>query len=449
MTTAVRTLPRPPVHPLLGHTSSFADDPLGFLTHCGQDYGDIVPLRFITGTLFLLTRPEHIETVLNHPTIFTKNTLTWRAFQTLVGRGLLTSGGDYWAKQRRLIQPLFHQQRITAYADIMVAQTQQMLATWADGDTLDLHQQISQLTLGIVTQALLDVDLNSDAAQAVAFALDQAMLWFERQRRVAFLPLQWWPSKGNRTYRQALKQLDETVYGLIRQRRNRGGQDLLAMLMQVEDEDGSRMSDRQLRDEVTTLILAGHETTATALSWTWVLLSQNPKVETKLMAELQALGDRVPTVADLPQLTYTRQILQEAMRIYPPVFTFARSVEQDFDLGDYQIPAGSLVMSSPWVMHRSECYFADPLAFRPERWANDLEKTLPKGVYFPFGDGPRVCIGKSFALMEAVLILAAIAKQFRLTLAPDHSIEPLPSITLRPRYGIKVQLSRRAQPARI
>ncbi len=445
MVTDVRSLPQPPAHPLLGHTTAFADDPLGFLSHCGHDYGEIVPLRFVLGPLFLLTCPEHIEYVLQRREIFTKNTRTWRALQTLLGQGLLTSEGDYWARQRRLIQPLFHQQRIADYGDIMIAETQQMLSAWTSGETLDLHQQLSQLTLGIVTKTLLNSDLSDGAAQTIASSLDQAMNWFEQQRRVAFLPLQWWPSNVNRNYKKALNRLDETMASLIQQRRNQGGNDLLAMLMQVEDEEGNRMSDRQLRDEVTTLILAGHETTATALSWTGMLLCQHPEVEAKLIAELQAvLGGRPPSVADLPQLTYTHQVIQESMRIYPPVFTFARSVTQDCTLGSYQIPANSMVMASPWVMHRSERYFADALAFRPERWANGFEKTLPRGVYFPFGDGPRICIGKSFAMMEAVLILGAIASQFKLTLDTNHSLAPLPSITLRPKSGIKMTVAQRS-----
>jgi cytochrome P450 len=449
MATDIRLLPRPPAHPIWGQTLAFAQDPLAFLTHCGQDYGEIVPLRFIVGSAFLLTCPEHIEHVLQHRDIFTKNTRSWQAIQTLVGRGLLTSEGDYWARQRHLSQPLFHHQRITAYGESMVAETQQMIAHWKIDQTLDLHAQMSQLTLSIVMKTLLDADLSGEAAQTIASSLESAMVWFEQQRRVAFLPLQWWPSAVNRNYRQAMKMLDETVYGLIQQRRHiKGHNDLLTLLMQVEDEDGSRMSDQQLRDELTTIILAGHETTATALSWTWMLLSQHPDIEAKLITELQLLGDRLPTVADLPQLPYTHQIIQESMRLYPPVSTFVRSVVQDCELGGYRIPAQALVMFSPWVMQRSERYFTDPLDFRPERWANGFEKTLPKGVYFPFGDGPRICIGKSFAMMEAVLILAAIASQFKLTLETGHPLEPLPSITLRPRYGMKMKVTQHSRQTR-
>lgn len=217
------------------------------------------------------------------------------------------------------------------------------------------------------------------------------------------------------------------------------------MLIAVRDEvDGSQMTDRQLRDEVVTLITAGHETTANALSWTWMLLSQSPEVEATLMQELQrVLAGRSPTLADLPNLPYAHQIVKEAMRLYPPVYSIGRSANQAYNLDGHQLPQGCVIVFSPWVMHRSPQYFAQPEQFQPDRWGNDLEKRLPKCVYFPFGDGPRICIGKGFALMEAVLVLVTIAQKFRLTLVPDQAIVPLASITLRPQQGIKVELSKR------
>jgi len=240
--------------------------------------------------------------------------------------------------------------------------------------------------------------------------------------------------------------MDQTIQALIQQRRQ--GQedpgDLLSLLIQARDEDGGQMSDRQLRDELTTIMLAGHETTANALAWLWMLLSQNPDVERKLVTEVQTvLGDRLPTLTDLPQLRYTDCVIKEALRLYPPLFSIARAPNQDYTLDGYCIPANHIVMFSPWVMHRSAHYFPEPQRFQPERWEQDLEKQLPKGVYFPFGDGPRVCMGKSFALMELVLILTTIVQKFQLTLVANQLIEPLPSMTLRPKTGIQVKVNHR------
>ncbi|MBW4469895.1 MAG: cytochrome P450 [Stenomitos rutilans HA7619-LM2] len=446
MSNGLHQFPRPKGSLLLGNTFDFAKDPLGFLTHCAEDYGELVPLRFLFSSACLLTQPEHIEHVLKHPELFTKNTPAWQAVRSLVGDGLLTSEGSFWSRQRRLMQPVFHQQHIAAYGETMVLYADRMLQTWQEGDVCDIHQAMMQLTLNIVTKTLFNVDMAGATAQTIAQTLEVAMEWFSSRRQQAFLPLTGLPTPINRRYKQALQTMDQAIYALIQQRRQSGDNpgDLLSLLLQAQDEDGSRMSDRQLRDELSTLILAGHETTANALSWVWMLLAQNPPVERKLMGELgTVLGDRSPTLADLPQLRYTEQIIKEALRLYPPLFSLARSPIQDYDLDGYHIPTGYILLFSPWVMHRSARYFTNPLQFQPERWEHDLEKQLPKGVYFPFGDGPRVCMGKSFALMEAVLLLATIAQKWQLTLLPDQLLAPLPSMTLRPKAGITVRLTKR------
>jgi cytochrome P450 len=238
--------------------------------------------------------------------------------------------------------------------------------------------------------------------------------------------------------------MDETIYGIIQQRRDSKEDpgDLLSMLMNARDEeDNSQMSDKQMRDELATLMLAGHETTANALSWTWMLLSQHPEVRTKLQEELsRVLGERSPEIADIPQLSYTEKVVKESMRLYPPVSIFGREVVRDAQIGDVTLPKGSIILISQWVMHRSPRYFDNSETFEPERWDNDLEKKLPRGVYIPFGDGPRVCIGKGFALMEAVLLLATISQRFEIDLVPDAPIVPQPSITLRPEQGISVNI---------
>lgn len=430
-----------------GNTIDFAKDPLGFLTQCGRDYGDIVPLRFGLTKGCFLAQPESIETVLQEREIFTKNTPAWNVLKSLLGNGLLTSEGEFWRRQRRLVQPVFYQQRIATYGKTMVAYTKHQIQEWQSGELLDIHQAMTRLTFNIVTKTLFNVDLSGTEAKTIAETLDVMMQWFSARRKQAFLPLAWLPTAINRRYQQALKVMDQKIYHLIQQRRssNLDSGDLLSMLIAVRDEtDGSQMTDRQLRDELVTLIMAGHETTANALSWAWMLLSQTPDVEAKLVQELQTvLAGRSPTVADLPQLSYAQQIIKEAMRLYPPVYSIGRSASREYNLDGYQLPTGCVIVFSPWVMHRHPKYFTEPEQFRPDRWASDLEKQLPKCAYFPFGDGPRICIGKNFAMMEAVLLLATIAQKFQITLVSDQPIVPLPSITLRPQNGINVRVTKR------
>lgn len=441
-------LPGPKAHFLLGHSSSFAQDPLGFLHGCAQQYGGIVPLRLGFSPACFLADPSAILEVLRERTVFTKNTPGWQAIRTLVGRGLLGSDGDYWARQRRLTQPVFNHQRITAYGDLMVQATKKLLKAWQDDTVRNIHQDMMHLTLDIVMQTLLSVDLGAEEAQAISYALDLSMEWFSQQQKQGFLLPNNFPLPLTRRYLAAVKIMDDLIYQLIQHRRTSKTDtgDLLSMLLQVKDEvDGSQMSDRQLRDELITLVLAGHETTANALAWTWVLLAQNPSVEGQLHQELDTvLQGRSPTVADIAQLPITQTILKESMRLYPPVSLMARSASQAYVLQGCQIPKGCIILISPWVMHRRDRDFPEPLSFQPARWQNDLEKQLPKGVYIPFGEGPRICIGKGFAQMEATLILATLAQQYQLCLAPSQTVEPFASITLRPKHGLCMSLSLRA-----
>ena len=440
-------LPRPKAHFLLGHSIYFSQDPLRFLCNCAQQYGGIVPLRLGFSPACFLADPSAIMEVLRERTIFIKNTPGWQAIRTLVGAGLLGSDGDYWARQRQLTQPIFHQQRIIAYSDLMVQAAERLLNTWQDDAVRDIHQDMMRLTLEIVMQTLLGVDLEAEEAQAIAHALDLSMKWFSQQQKQGFLLPNNFPLPLTQRYFAALKVMDDLIYQLIQQRRlsNTDTGDLLSMLLQVKDEtDGSQMSDLQLRDELATLVLAGHETTANALAWTWMLLAQNPQVEAQLHQELDTvLQGRSPTVADIPHLPITQNVLKESMRLYPPVVLIARSANQAYVLKGYQLPKNCVMLISPWVMQHSDNYFAEPLSFKPERWENDMEKQLPKGVYFPFGEGPRICIGKGFAQMEATLILATLAQHYQLCLTPGQTIEALPSITLRPKGGLPMTLSLR------
>ena len=439
-------LDAPQGNSIAGHLIDLGNNPLGFLTDCGRNYGDIVPLQLGLTPACLIVNPDYIEQILKDRNSFIKSR-GFRALKTLLGEGLLTNEGESWFRQRRLAQPVFHQKKINGYGKTMVEYSEAITENWVDGEIRDVHVEMMSLTLKIVMKCIFNQDVGEGEAKNVAHALDVAMNWFESKRKQNFLIWEWFPRPENIRYRNAISKMDESIYSLIQQKRqsNEDGKDLLSMLMQARDEDdNSQMSDCQLRDEVATLMLAGHETTANALSWTWMLLAQNPQVEAKLWDELKTvLGGRLPTIEDLPQLQYANMVIKESMRLYPPVAIFGREAVEDYQLDGYEIPSGCVVMLSQWVMHRHPKYFDNSEEFIPERWENDLEKRLPRGVYIPFGDGPRICIGKGFALMEAVLILATVAQKYKLKLVEDHPIVPQPSITLRPEHGIKVEITKR------
>jgi len=321
----------------------------------------------------------------------------------------------------------------------------EMLAAWRNGETRDIHQEMMRLTLGIVVRALFNVE--SDETTQISSAMNLIMGSTSGIRMLLPPIARYLPTPKMIGFRRAVAQLDKTVYGIIAQHRARGTDsgDLLSMLMAARDEDGSRMSDKQLRDEVLTFLLAGHETTALSMTWTWHLLSQHPEVEQKLHDELdRVLSDRVPQFSDLPALPFTERVIKESMRLYPPAWSLARTVVSDFELRGYRIPAGANVVMSQWIMHRHPAYFPDPEKFDPDRWLLDRSQKLPRFAYFPFGGGPRQCIGSSFAMMEATLLLATIAQRFRLRSVPDHPVVLVPSFTLRPKYGLRMTLESRA-----
>ncbi len=304
--------------------------------------------------------------------------------------------------------------------------------------------------MNIAAKTLFDVDLH-DQADEIGEAINQAFHEYNVQissvirRLLSLLPVSV-RLPGDARLNEAVQRLDRLIYGIIARRRAAAGDrgDLLSMLMQAQDDNGTRMTDHQLRDEIMTLFLAGHETTANTLTWTCFLLAQHPEAETKLLAELQhVLGGEPPRVNQIPQLVYTQYVIKEAMRLYPPVWFISRESTTDYEIGGFHIPPGSEIGMSQWLMHRSERYFPEPLAFRPERWQDQLEKRLPKYVYFPFGGGPRICIGNSFAEMEATLLLATMAQRFHFALAPEHPVVPEPSITLRPKHGVRLRLKAR------
>ena len=423
--------------PLLG-----GEGPLVNLPRMAREYGDTSFWQFLHVSSYFFAHPDDIESVVvTKYRSFTKGIGT-RANPELFGNGLLTSEGEFWLRQRRLSQPAFHRSRIDMYAAIMAHEAERMLDGWSDGTEIDIHREMMRTTLAIATRTLFGVELGPKMP-LVAEALDA----FIRQNAglsvwQLFVKL---PSPRRRRFLRGVNTLDEIVYGIIRERRQKGmGDDLLSDLLRAQDTDGSSMTDQQLRDEVMTMLLAGHETTALALSWAWFLLATHPEAQAAVYDEVdQALSGRLPAAADVGHLAYTKQVVRETMRLYPPAWVIIRMAAVPVEIGGYLVPAGSNILVSPWVTHRDERFFPNPDAFDPERWTTEREQSLPRFAYFPFGGGPRVCIGNSFALMEAPILLAAVAQRFQVSLVPRQAVEPLSSITLRPKNGVRVRLHRR------
>ncbi len=341
------------------------------------------------------------------------------------------------------MQPAFHRQRLAAYGRVMAEHAQRRLSVWREGEVRDVYADMMGLTLGIAIKCLFDLELEGEAKSAGP-ALARVMEHFAKVH--ALLLPEWLPTPENLGYRAAVEQLDRLVSGIIQRRREAGDDagDLLSLLLQVRDEDGGRMSDAQLRDEVLTLVLAGHETTAITLAFCCHLLSRHPDVEATLHRELDAvLGGREPTVEDLPALVFTDHVVKESLRLYPPAWSISREALEDDEVGGWPVRAGSMMVLNPWTTHRDPRFFEEPEAFRPQRWADGLEQRLPRFAWFPFGGGPRLCIGVGFALMEARLVLATLARRFRFERVSEEPVALLPSITLRPKHGVEVRLRTR------
>ena len=432
---------------LLGSIVEVSRDWLGFYERCADEYGDVVRVHLAHVPVYLVVHPRDIETVLvTQAGNFTKSA-DYRALARVLGNGLLTSEGEFWKRQRGLIQPAFHRQNILAYAQVMTEAAGRMLDSWKNEGERNIHDDLMSVTLQIVAQCLYGAEV-SGSAERVGQAMEVVMQRFVINASLALLFFFDMPVFLARREQRAIRDLDKIIGGMIRKRRssNEPREDLLDMLLQARDADGHPMSDTQLRDEVMTLFLAGHETTAIALSWACYLIAQNAHVEAALLEELrEVLSDRVPIPDDLPRLRYTEMVLKEAMRLYPAVWGIGRKAIADCELGGYRIPAGSNLFILQWRTQRDARFFPDPERFDPERWRDDPVRSgkIPRFAYFPFGGGPRVCVGASFAMMEATLLLAMIQQRFHLELVPDHPVEILASVTLRPKYGIRVIAKRR------
>jgi cytochrome P450 len=438
--------PGPKGHFLTGSLRDYGKDPLGFLARCAREYGDVVRFSFPNTQVYFLGHPNHVDYVLvrnNRNFIKSKRQREQLRF---LGQGLFTSEGAFWRRQRRLAQPAFHKERVAGYGRVMVDFAEAMVSTWQEGEVRDVHQEMMQLTLRIVATTLLGSEVEGET-EKVGAALDVLARRFSGRKSYLIPTPSFLPTPANRRFYRAIRRLDDIVYSIILKRRAANGQtgDLLSMLMEARSEaTGERMSDEQLRDEALTILLAGHETTAITLSWTFYLLCQDVEVDGKLLAELyNVLEGRAPTVDDLPRLRYADMVVKESMRLYPPAWGIGREAVGECEIGAFRVPAGTQLLMSPWVMHRDPRYFEEPETFYPDRWAGDATRGLPKYAYFPFGGGPRLCIGQSFAKIETVLLLGTIAQKFKFSLAEGQRIKPLPSITLRPDKGMRMVIEGR------
>jgi cytochrome P450 len=452
----------------------FIHDPINTLSTIARKYGDISYFKLGSERVYLINNPDYIEKVLIYDEHNFKKGKRLQTAKAILGEGLVTSEGEFHDHQRRLIQPIFHPKQIMIYSNIMTEYAVRMCNRWKGGTIVDISEEMMRLTLGIICKSVLNYDVESEA-QEVGKALTTVRNYSKRLQspighvlnKIPILPA---PKRA----REARKKLDSLVYGLITDRRqheesdnNRRYNDLLSRLMQAQESNTAdhvshngvsststsptsgfdgKMSDKQVRDEVMTIFIAGHETTSNALTWTFYLLSQYPNVERKLHDEIElVLENRIPAADDIPKLRYTEMVLRESMRLYPPVWTMGRHVENDYSVGEYTIPAGSSILMSQYVMHHDPKYYEKLEEFNPDRWTDDFKTHLPRFSYFPFGGGMRGCIGEPFAWMEGVLIIATVAQEWSMRLVPSQRIKLDPAITLRSKYGMKMKLSQRSK----
>jgi cytochrome P450 len=447
----VSPTPRPQAGPapslVLGHLLAFGQNPLAFLEYCHREWGDVVALRFLHRRVLLLSDPSDIEAVLTTQSKHFHKTAGYRTpfMRRLFGQGLLTSEGPLWTQQRRLAQPAFHRERITRYAEVIVQYGEEMLTGWSAGQTRDVHADIMRLTTRVVVRTLFNSDVPAaitELGDASAAVLEQ----FSQQWTFWRLLLSLFPTPGSRRFNNVMTAIDAFIFDLIRQGREHGHDhgDLLSMLLLVRDEDGQGMNDQQLRDELVTLMVAGLDTTALAASWSLYLLARNPTVRAEVRAELDTVvGDRRLTAADVPKLRRVEAVIKEAMRLYPPAWLIGREAIADVTLPSLRVSKGTSVILSQWLKHRDGRHFPDADDFRPDRWLDDSAKNLPKYAYFPFGGGPRICIGSAFAMMESTLVVALVCQAFDVSCAPDYEITPWPTITLQPRDGVRLEIRNR------
>jgi cytochrome P450 len=439
---------------------SFVKDPINTLSKIAGEYGDLSHFKLGRLHVYLINNPDYIEKILIYDhSNFSKGPRLQSA-KRLLGEGLVTSEGEFHKSQRKLIQPLFLPKKISSYGAIMTDRALRMIQGWKNGSVVNIHSELMKVTLSIICKSVMDYEMESKQAKDFGNAFEITKKYASRLQhplgqildRVPILP-KVAQAKG------AGKTLNTIVYGLISERRkviekgtndkSFSGADLLSKLIKVQADDGSIMTDKQLRDEIITILIAGHETTSNALTWTYYLLSQNPQIERRVFEEIDSVlggnseGYKQPSIADLPKLNYVEKVFREAMRLYPPVWTMGRFVQNDYTLGGYTIPKGSSLMFSQYVMHHNTKYYDNPESFDPDRWTEEFKMHLPRFSYFPFGGGIRGCVGEPFAWQEGILLIATISSYWSMRLAPNQSVKLQPGITLNPKNGIKMKLKSR------
>ncbi len=436
--------PRPPGPPNrfgLGNFRGMVSDQLSYMT-AAAEYGPLVDLPILNQRYVLVLDPELVQRSLTQGhTVMWKDSFT-RALSRVLGNGLVTSEDELWRKQRKLVAHAFIPRRIRTYADSMVSAAHCSLDGWSEGQEIAVHKAMAELTLDIVGRTLFDADVRGSARE-VGHALEVISDFYTYMLESPMQPPEWWPSPGMFRFRKAIRNVDRIIKGIIDERRRSGEDrgDLLSALLDAQDEDGSGMSDQQLRDECITLFLAGHETTSIALANALYLLSLHPEVEAKVYEEAErVLGDRRAKSEDYPRLEHAERAIKESMRLYPPVHAIGRELRESFELGGYTFRKGDTLLFVQWVTQRSAKWFDDPLTFDPDRWLPERAASMHRYAYFPFGGGPRVCIGNHFAMMEAVLVLATLIRHYRFELLPGQTMELKPSITLRVAKDLKMRL---------
>lgn len=433
--------------PVVGNLPQFARNPIGFLNRLQSELGDVAAFSLMGSRSVLVSHPQDVDRVLLETGKRYNNGKSGNmlAMKAILGNGLVASEGDFWRKQRKLMAPSFHHQSIKKYADLIVTCTQDLASTWRDGAERDVHDDMMQLTQRIIMKALFDVDVQ-DNAQKASQAFDAMMhaLGAEMRGIEAVLPASI-PTPSRTKLKEGIEYVNNLLEGIIRQRRidPQEKHDLLTMLMDARDDEGQPMSTQQLLDEIRTLYLAGHETTATTLSWAWLLLSQNPEKYTALQQEVATvLQGRTPTAEDAQLLPYCNAVIKEALRIYPVAWVTRRMALEDVEIRGYHIEKGTFVFLSPWILHHDARWFDQPEEFQPERWLKDKTEQPAREAYIPFGGGPRICIGNGLAMMESVLVLATLLQNFTVNVLPEQQVEVELAGTMRPKHGLRATLAK-------
>jgi cytochrome P450 len=440
---AYKKIPGPRGLPILGVMPEMVSDMLGLFTKTSREFGGIAQFKLLNSTYFLITNPDYVKYILQDNY---KNYIRGRSVETgrvLLGNGLPLIDGDFWLRERRLLQPAFHRERLAALTSTASNVIESFIQKWEqnaqNGQPLDLDDEMMRLTLTVIIKSMFSADIDNKI-EALSHAFNVAskfMLWRSQQMWAPPLSV---PIPRNVEYNRAFNVLNDTIYPLIADARKNPKDDLLGMLLAMRDEEtGEGMTDQQARDEVVTIFFAGHETTAASMAWAFYLLSEHPEVEERVRDELQTvLNGRIPASADLPKLTYTQQVIQEVLRLYPAAYLFAREAVTEDVIDGYPIPPKTLIFITPFITHRDPNYWPNPERFDPDRFAPEQISSRPRHIYYPFGEGPHVCIGNNFALMEMQLILAIALQRFRLKLVPNHPIALKPEATLRPKHGMKM-----------